>query len=80
MNEIKKVSDNGINFLIKEEGLVLHPYLDAVGIPTIGIGATYYEDGTRIKITDPPISEERAIDLFKNLLKHYETTVWSVIR
>lgn len=78
--EIKTVSDNGIDFLIKEEGCILHPYKDAVGIPTIGVGCTYYENGERVKMTDPPISKERAIDLFRNVLKHYETTVWSVTR
>lgn len=70
----------GIDFLINEEGLVLKPYRDSVGIPTIGIGCTYYEDGTRVKMTDPPISRDRAIGLFKNLLKNYETAVWSVTR
>lgn len=70
----------GINFLAKEEGLVLKPYLDSVGIPTIGIGCTYYENGQRVKITDPPISRERAMSLFRNVLKIYETTVWSVTR
>lgn len=78
--EIKTVSENGIDFLIKEEGMILKPYLDAVGIPTIGIGCTYYEDGTRVKMTDKPITKERAIDLFKNLLQHYEKAVWSVTR
>lgn len=78
--EIKTASANGIDFLIKEEGLILKPYLDSVGIPTIGIGNTYYEDGTRVKMTDKPITRERAINLFKNVLQHYETTVWSVTR
>jgi lysozyme len=78
--EIKSISPNGIKFLVKEEGMILHPYLDAVGIPTIGVGCTYYTDGTRVKMTDPPITEEDAILLFRNVLKHYETTVWSSTR
>jgi lysozyme len=78
--EIKSMDLVGINFLAKEEGLVLKPYLDSVGIPTIGIGCTYYENGQRVKITDPPISRERAMSLFRNVLKIYETTVWSVTR
>lgn len=78
--EIKSMDQAGLNFLIKEEGLVLKPYLDSVGIPTIGVGCTYYEDGTRVKMTDPPISKERAILLFRNVLKNYETAVWSVTR
>ena len=47
---------------------------------TIGIGNTYYEDGTRIKITDPPISEQRMMALFDIIVKPYETLVWSATR
>lgn len=74
------MDESGINFLIKEEGIVLKPYLDSVGVPTIGVGCTYYEDGTRVKMTDPSITRTRAIQLFKNVLKTYETAVWSVTR
>ncbi len=42
------------------EGLYLRPYLCPAGVPTIGFGATYYEDGTRVQLTDPPITRERA--------------------
>lgn len=80
MPEIKSLDEAGIEFLMNEEGLVLHPYRDSVGIPTVGIGATYYEDGRRVTMSDPPITKERAISLFKNLLKHYEMAVWSATR
>ena len=42
------------------EGLYLVPYLCPAGVPTIGYGATYYEDGTLIQLTDAPITRERA--------------------
>jgi len=42
------------------EGLYLRPYLCPAGVPTIGYGATYYEDGTRVTLLDPPITRERA--------------------
>ena len=42
------------------EGLRLSPYLCSAGVPTIGFGATYYEDGTSVTLRDPPISKERA--------------------
>lgn len=70
----------GIDFLVNEEGLILHPYKDSVGIPTIGVGCTYYENGQRVTMSDPPITKERAISLFRNVLKHYETAVWSITR
>lgn len=42
------------------EGLYLTPYLCPAGVPTIGYGATHYEDGTRVQLSDPPITRERA--------------------
>ena len=70
-----KLSDNGFNILGELEGIVLSPYKDAVGIPTIGIGSTYYEDGTKVKMTDKPITKERAIQLAKNVVKSFEEQV-----
>jgi lysozyme len=78
--EIKSMDQAGLDFLAKEEGLRLKPYLDSVGIPTIGIGSTRYEDGRRVTMKDPAITRERAFELFRNTLKHYETAVWSVTR
>ena len=70
-----KLSDNGFNLLGELEGIVLHPYKDSVGIPTIGIGSTYYEDGTKVKMTDKAITKERAIQLAKNVVKSFEEQV-----
>ena len=42
------------------EGLYLTPYLCSAGVPTIGYGATYYEDGTRVTLFDAAITNERA--------------------
>lgn len=78
--EIKELSDYGIKFLMSNEGVILHPYLDTKGIPTIGVGNTFYEDGSKVKITDPPITKERAMELFKYILKNYELAVYSNTR
>lgn len=78
--EIKELDDAGIEFLIQEEGIRLAPYLDIAGIPTIGVGNTFYSDGRRVKMTDPPLSRRGAIFLFKDIVKHYETAVWSTTR
>jgi lysozyme len=49
------------NALIRRfEGVYLTPYLCPAGVPTVGVGATHYEDGTRVQLTDPPITRERA--------------------
>ena len=42
------------------EGLYLRPYLCPAGVPTIGWGATRYENGLRVSLRDPPITRERA--------------------
>jgi lysozyme len=42
------------------EGLYLTPYLCPAGVPTVGYGTTYYEDGTPVRLADPPITRERA--------------------
>lgn len=45
------------------EGCYLRPYLCPAGVPTIGFGAIYYEDGTRVTLFDAPITRERAESL-----------------
>lgn len=42
------------------EGLYLTPYLCPAGVPTIGYGATFYEDGTVVTLRDPAITKDRA--------------------
>ena len=70
-----QLSTNGFNLLAELEGVVLHPYKDSVGIPTIGIGSTYYEDGTKVTMKDKAITKERAIQLAKNVVKSFEARV-----
>lgn len=60
-----KISENGLNLIKQFEGLSLKPYLDAVNIPTIGFGSTYYEDGTKVTLKDKPITQERATQLLE---------------
>lgn len=64
-------SDNFFPFLAHWEGLVLHPYLDKAGVPTIGYGSTYYENGDKVKMSDPSISIERAKSLAKITLRSF---------
>lgn len=47
------------------EGLYLRPYLCPAGVPTIGYGATFYENGRRVLMTDPPITKARAEQLLR---------------
>lgn len=45
------------------EGFRAKPYLCPAGVPTIGYGSTRYPDGQSVKLSDPPIREERAAGL-----------------
>ncbi len=45
------------------EGCYLTPYLCPAGVPTIGFGATYYQDGTRVTLADPAITRDQALSL-----------------
>lgn len=45
------------------EGLYLRPYLCPALVPSIGFGATHYEDGVRVQLTDAPITAARAEQL-----------------
>ena len=51
--------------LIGFEGYKPKPYLDTGKVATIGIGSTVYEDGTKVKMTDKPITQKRAIEISK---------------
>lgn len=51
--------------LIDYEGFRSKPYKDSVGVATIGIGSTTYEDGSKVKMTDVAITKDRAIEISK---------------
>ncbi len=53
-----------VNKIKKSEGLSLDAYLDPVGIPTIGYGATTYPDGSPVRLGDR-ITQEEAEELLQ---------------
>lgn len=55
------------------EGYSPTPYIPTAGdVPTIGHGSTRYEDGTPVKLTDKPITPQRAEQLARNLMARDE--------
>lgn len=70
-----RISNVGLNLIKEFEGLRLKPYKCSAGVPTIGFGSTYYEDGTKVSMSDPAITEERAKELFLHTLKTYMAAV-----
>lgn len=77
--KITKVREAGLNLIKKYEGFKSKPYLCPASVPTIGFGSTYYEDGHKVKLTDPSISEAEASSLLEALLVSYEKGVKSII-
>jgi lysozyme len=45
------------------EGLRLKPYICPAGYATVGYGSTFYPNGRRVLITDPPITKEYANEI-----------------
>lgn len=70
-----KMSDNGIEFLIKEEGEVLTAYRCAANILTIGVGHTGKDVKEGMKIT-----KEESRQLLKDDLKRFEEIVNKTIK
>lgn len=75
-----KINQAGIDLVKSFEGVRLAPYRDPVGIPTIGIGATFYEDGRKVAMTDAPISDQRATDLFRFHVQGFEKAVAGMVK
>lgn len=51
------------------EGFFSAPYLCPAGVPTIGYGATYYEDGRKVTLRDPSITRDRAEELLQHQIR-----------
>ncbi len=75
-----KISKNGIELIKNFEGYRSKPYLDPVGVPTIGYGNTYYLDGRKVRLNDPPINESVADQLLLDIVKTYESVVLSSVK
>ena len=74
------IGDRGLDLIRAFEGFRAEPYLDAVGVPTIGYGSTYYPDGQRVRLTDPPISEPEARRLMQATLAEFEDGISAALR
>jgi len=74
-----KTSENGKQLIISFEGIKLNAYKCPAGVPTIGVGNTFYTNGNKVKIGDK-ITLPQAMELFESLLPKYEKTVLDAIK
>jgi lysozyme len=75
-----KINEEGIELIKNFEGVRLAPYKDPVGIPTIGVGATFYQDGRKVAMTDPPMTEDQVTELLKFHLSKFEKEVQGLVK
>lgn len=62
------LSAAGFAAWVGSEGFAPAPHVPTTGdLPTIGHGSTRYEDGAPVRLTDPPITRERALQLARSL-------------
>ena len=75
-----KINKKGKDFIYQEEGVILHAYLDQVGIATIGVGFTYYPNtGKKVKM-DEKITQADCDLIFGQIIKVYEEGVNGAIK
>lgn len=75
-----RISEQGADLIRKYEQFRNHPYIDAVGKPTIGWGNTFWEDGTPVKMTDEPISRKRGDELHSFWLREFEEVILKYVK
>ena len=80
MTKVLHLSQKGLDLIKQFEGLKLKPYLCPANIATVGFGNTYYPDGSKVKLTDPAITAQKAEELLKFLVQSYEKGVDSFCR
>ena len=75
-----KLDEKGYKALHDREGLRTKPYLDTRGIPTIAMGNTYYENGSKVTMLDKPITKAEAERLGKVIADRFASEVTTLIK
>jgi lysozyme len=65
----RKITKESIELIEHFEGFYPKPYLCPAGIPTIGIGTIAYPDGKKVKLSDGPITKEKAYEYLMHELE-----------
>lgn len=68
-------SVNTIALIKRFEGCRLKPYLCPAGVPTIGYGSTRYQNGVRVTMKDPAITQAKADAMLLFDLNAFEADV-----
>lgn len=71
--KVLSISDSGVQFIVSEEGFKPAPYPDPPGqtdLWAIGYGNQTYENGKKVKPSDPPIDKVRGKEIMHHHIKH----------
>lgn len=79
-NKSLKTNAEGLKLVRKSEGFYSKPYIDPVGIPTIGYGTIQYPDGRRVTMKDAPITEKQAEEYLAFEAKEKEDAVKKLVK
>ena len=66
-----------LDIIAEFEGFSPVPYLCPAGIPTIGYGSTFYEDGRKVSMSDSAITEPQAKRMLETIC---EKDFWNVLK
>ena len=75
-----KIDKRGLDLIKEFEGLSLKPYKCQGNISTIGYGNTFYENGTKVKMTDPQITRQRADALLILIADRFAEQVNKIVK
>jgi len=75
-----RLNQTGYDLIKTFEGLSLKPYKCSAGVPTIGYGNTYYENGVKVQMSDTPITKQRAEELLKHSADRYALKVANLLK
>ena len=78
-NTVGKINQAGLDLIKEFEGFRTNAYLCPANVWTVGYGATYYEDRTKIKPGDV-VSKQRGEELLKNTVKDFENAVTQLVK
>lgn len=76
-----KTSKKGLDLIKRFEGWSSAPYLDPVGIPTIGYGFTYYlPSRQKVTMKDKPLTLAQGDEMLRQVLVTYENDVNRLVK
>lgn len=73
-------SEKAIDLIARFEGFSSAPYLDPIGVPTIGYGSTWGRLGSPITLEHPPIDKDEGKALLEMVVRSMEVSIGRLAR